>query len=102
MFWNEDGRSAKAVVRFNDDLHGLIDATEFEKEFEADNHGKKGWNTQTEPGSITYGWCARSDDYDADGPVGDYLRKTGKLRTISETLTLFRKQLKVDTELWLI
>ncbi|KAI6689836.1 hypothetical protein NL676_026664 [Syzygium grande] len=84
VFWNEDGHSAKAVVRFNDDWHGFINATEFEKEFEADNHGKKGWNAQTEPGSNTYGWCARSDDYDADGPVGDYLRKTGKLRTISD------------------
>lgn len=85
MFWNEDGRSAKAVVRFDDDWHGFVNATEFEKEFETKNHGKKGWNAQkTEPGSSTYGWCARSDDYDADGPMGDYLRKTGKLRTISD------------------
>ncbi|KAF8041778.1 hypothetical protein BT93_A0395 [Corymbia citriodora subsp. variegata] len=85
MFWNEDGGSAKAVVRFNGDWHGFINATAFEKEFEAVNHGRKGWIAQkTELGSSTYGWCARSDDYDADGPVGDYLRKTRKLRTISD------------------
>lgn len=83
VFWNEDGQSAKAVVRFNDDWEGFKNATEFEKEFETENHGKKGWNSQkAEPGSSTYGWRAQSDDYDADGPVGDHLRKTGKLRTV--------------------
>ncbi|KAI7985023.1 Factor of DNA methylation 2 [Camellia lanceoleosa] len=34
-------------------------------------------------GSIIYGWLAREDDYKSEGPVGEYLRKAGELKTIS-------------------
>lgn len=31
-----------------------------------------------------YGWMAREEDYNGDGGVGEYLRRNGKLVTVSE------------------
>ncbi|KAJ9689281.1 hypothetical protein PVL29_014788 [Vitis rotundifolia] len=83
-FWNED-QTALAIVRFNNDWTGFMNATAFEKAFEADRHSKKEWNVQKQhPGSNIYGWVARADDYSSEGPVGEYLRQTGELKTISD------------------
>lgn len=58
---------------------------EFEKFFEAEGQSKKEWEDhRTSPGSYIYGWLAREDDYKAEGPVGDYLRRRGGLKTISD------------------
>ncbi|CBI40115.3 unnamed protein product, partial [Vitis vinifera] len=70
---------------FNNDWTGFMNATAFEKAFEADRHSKKEWNVQKQhPGSNIYGWVARADDYSSEGPVGEYLRNTGELKTISD------------------
>ncbi|KAL6332003.1 hypothetical protein AAG906_020359 [Vitis piasezkii] len=84
-FWNEMDQTALAIVRFNNDWTGFMNATAFEKAFEADRHSKKEWNVQKQhPGSNIYGWVARADDYSSEGPVGEYLRNTGELKTISD------------------
>ncbi|XP_010656778.1 factor of DNA methylation 1 isoform X1 [Vitis vinifera] len=84
-FWNDMDQTALAIVRFNNDWTGFMNATAFEKAFEADRHSKKEWNVQKQhPGSNIYGWVARADDYSSEGPVGEYLRNTGELKTISD------------------
>ncbi|KDP41984.1 hypothetical protein JCGZ_27002 [Jatropha curcas] len=83
-FWSEEDQTGMAVLKFNNDWNGFINATEFEKSFETSHHSKKNWKElKANPGSTIYGWCARADDYDTEGLVGEYLRKEGKLRTIS-------------------
>ncbi|OWM69571.1 factor of DNA methylation 1-like [Punica granatum] len=85
LLWNEDGLTANAIVKFNGDWRGFLDATEFEKTYAADHHSKTEWNAQkVQPDSSIYVWCARSEDYEAQGAVGDYLRQVGKLKTIRE------------------
>ncbi|XP_059453294.1 factor of DNA methylation 1-like [Corylus avellana] len=85
IFSEENDLNAQAVVKFNNDWNGFMNATEFEKSFETEHCSKKDWNERkTQLGSNTYGWCARADDYDAKGPIGDFLRNKGQLRTVSD------------------
>lgn len=84
-FWDEVHLTGQAILRFNSDWNGLVNATEFEKAFESEHHSKKHCNGhETQLDSKIYGWCAREDDYHSNGPLGDYLRKVGKLQTISD------------------
>ncbi|KAJ4718618.1 factor of DNA methylation 1-like [Melia azedarach] len=84
-FWTEQNSTAQAIVKFNNDWNGFMNASEFEKAFETDHHGKRDWIARkTHPGSKIYGWCARADDNDSEGPIGEYIRKAGKLRTFSD------------------
>lgn len=85
IFWNEENPMAQAIVKFNNDWNGFMKATEFEKAFETDQQGKRDWIARKEsPGLKIYGWCARADDNSSEGPIGEYLRQQGKLRTISD------------------
>ncbi|XVF86343.1 hypothetical protein PTKIN_Ptkin18bG0031900 [Pterospermum kingtungense] len=84
-FWDEVHLTGQAIVKFNSDWNGLVNATEFEKGFESEHHSKKHWNGhEKQLDSNIYGWCARADDYHSNGPIGEYLRKVGKLQTISD------------------
>ncbi|XP_057454103.1 factor of DNA methylation 1-like [Lotus japonicus] len=75
----------QAVVDFNNDWNGFMNASEFEKMFETAHHGKKDWNSRKlQAGSNIYGWVAREDDYNCEGPIGEYLRYKGRLRAISD------------------
>ena len=75
-----------------------MNCAEFEKLFEIEHHGKKEWNAQkTNLGPNCYGWCARVDDYDAKGPIGDFLCSKGQLRTVFD---IDRKQHKAESVLW--
>ncbi|KAK7294009.1 hypothetical protein RJT34_16892 [Clitoria ternatea] len=85
IFLKDDDRIAQAVIDFNNDWNGFMNASEFEKSFEAAHHGKKDWNSRKlDAGSNIYGWVAREDDYNCEGPVGEYLRNKGRLRTVSD------------------
>ncbi|KAK2378456.1 protein INVOLVED IN DE NOVO [Trifolium repens] len=76
---------AQAVIDFNNDWNGFMNASEFEKSFETKHHGKKDWNSMHfQASSEIYGWVAREDDYNCGGPIGEYLRNKGRLRTISD------------------
>ena len=82
-FSDEDDLNAQVVVEFNNDWNGFMNATEFEKSFETKHCNKRDWSAQkTHLGSNTYGWHACADDYDAEGPIGDFLRNKGQLRTV--------------------
>ncbi|XWS16531.1 hypothetical protein CRYUN_Cryun34aG0096600 [Craigia yunnanensis] len=84
-FWNEVHMTGQAILKFNSDWNGYVNATEFEKAFESEHHSKKHWiGQQTQLDSNIYGWCARTDDYHSNGPIGEYIRKVGKLQTISD------------------
>lgn len=60
---------------------------EFEKSFEASHCSKQEWKSLRKcPGPNLYGWVAREDDYKAEGALGEYLRETGELKTISDLM----------------
>lgn len=85
IFKDKHGGTSRAIVRFENDWTGYKSAMEFEKSFEADKHSKKEWNAQeANAGPDIYGWFARDDDYRAEGPVGEYLREIGELKTIAD------------------
>ncbi|KOM27247.1 hypothetical protein LR48_Vigan406s005700 [Vigna angularis] len=85
IFMKDSDMAAQAVVVFNSDWNGFINATEFEKSFETARHGKKDWSSnKLEADSNIYGWVAREDDYNCGGPIGEYLRSKGTLRTVSD------------------
>ncbi|KAH9715741.1 factor of DNA methylation 1 [Citrus sinensis] len=85
IFWNEENPTAQAVVKFNNDWNGFMQASDFEKAFDADHQGKRHWIARKEsPGLRIYGWFARADDNTSEGPIGEYLRQEGKLRTVSD------------------
>ncbi|XP_021906356.1 factor of DNA methylation 1-like [Carica papaya] len=84
-FWNERDPTGQAIVKFSNDWNGFVKATEFEKAFEAEHYSKRDWNERKDhPGSDVYGWCARADDYQSVGPIGEFLRQEGKLRTFDD------------------
>ncbi|CAN1238056.1 Factor of DNA methylation 1 [Linum grandiflorum] len=84
MLWDEKHQTSQAIVQFDSDWNGFTKATDFEKSFEGQRHGKNDWKARGQDlGSNIYGWCARRDDYESEGPIGEYLRKETKLTTIS-------------------
>nr|QDC18030.1 factor of DNA methylation 1-like C [Hypericum perforatum] len=86
-FWNSGELTMWAIVRFDGDWNGFMKSAEFEKSFETEKHGKRNWiEQQMHPGDGTYGWRARVDDYYTRSPIGEFLRKEGKLRTIDEIM----------------
>ncbi|KAK6153771.1 hypothetical protein DH2020_013410 [Rehmannia glutinosa] len=85
IFQDVDKGTAQVVVGFDNDWTGFKNAMEFEKSFEAQGHSRKDWiDRKNSPGSSIYGWFGREDDYKSEGPVGDYLRRKGELKTISD------------------
>ncbi|KAK4485812.1 hypothetical protein RD792_008459 [Penstemon davidsonii] len=87
IFWDEQQRTAQAVIKFDADWSGFKNAMEFERSFEHVGQSKKEWdNRKTSPGPSIFGWFAREDDYKSEGPVGDYLRNKGELKTIKDVV----------------
>lgn len=84
-FWVQQDSIVGVIAKFTSDWGGFANATELEKEFENQGYSKKEWTERSgESESKTYGWCARAEDYNSAGPIGEYLSKEGKLRTISD------------------
>ncbi|KAK1312017.1 hypothetical protein QJS10_CPA07g00183 [Acorus calamus] len=83
--WNYQGHTGNAIVDFNKDWVGFKDALDFENYFKVERHGKKEWcNEGKEHDAGIYGWVARDYDYNSVGPVGDYLRKNGDLKSVND------------------
>ncbi|KAL6563166.1 hypothetical protein OROHE_005753 [Orobanche hederae] len=81
IFWD----AGQVVLKFDNDWIGFKNAMEFEKSFQAQGHSRKEWIERIDsPGSSIYGWFAGEDDYKSEGPVGDYFRMKGELKTISD------------------
>ncbi|CAI8601396.1 unnamed protein product [Vicia faba] len=82
--FKKDG-DVQAVIDFNKEWNGFMNACEFEKFLETKHHGKRDWNLMDlQASSDIYGWVAREDDFYGGGPIGEYLRNKGRLRTISD------------------
>ncbi|WVZ05112.1 hypothetical protein V8G54_018458 [Vigna mungo] len=58
----------------------------FERAYELDHHGKKDWFANCGQKSGLYAWVARADDYKMNSIYGEYLRKMGDVKTISELM----------------
>ncbi|XP_052209173.1 factor of DNA methylation 4-like [Diospyros lotus] len=82
--WSHTGHSGFAIVEFKRDWDGFKNAMEFEKMFEMENHGRRDWYAVRYKGDKLYAWVAREEDYILKSPVGDYLRKNGDLKTLSD------------------
>ncbi|KAM3234032.1 factor of DNA methylation 4 [Capsicum annuum] len=82
--WNCRGHSGKAVVEFDNDWTGFANAIKFQKSYESQHQGKKDYLVSQDKGDKLYGWIAKTDDYNSSDIIGDYLRKTGDLKSISE------------------
>ncbi|VVB11524.1 unnamed protein product [Arabis nemorensis] len=84
-FWVEQDSIVGVIAKFKSDWSGFATATELEKEFENEGCGKKEWTeNRGDSESKAYGWCARAEDYNFEGPIGEYLSKEGQLRTVSD------------------
>lgn len=84
-FWVEQDSVVGVIAKFNSDWSGFASATELEKEFENEGCSKKEWTEKRgNSESKAYGWCARAEDYNSEGPIGEYLSKEGQLRTVSD------------------
>ncbi|TKY48414.1 Factor of DNA methylation 4 [Spatholobus suberectus] len=82
--WNRNGHSGLAIVEFCKDWEGFTNAMNFERSFEAEHCGKRDYyNLRHRGGDRLYGWVARDDDYNSKSIIGDYLRRTGDLQTVS-------------------
>ncbi|KAM7522187.1 hypothetical protein LguiA_012089 [Lonicera macranthoides] len=82
--WNFRGHSGFAIVEFDKNWAGYYNAMMFAKAFEVDNHGKRDYNAARHKGDKLYAWIARDEEYHSTGLIGEYLRKNGDLKTISE------------------
>jgi len=86
-FWVEQDSIVGVIAKFDSDWSGFAAATELEKEFETQGSSKKEWTERSgDSESKAYGWCARADDFQSQGPIGEYLSKEGTLRTVSDIL----------------
>lgn len=81
--WNRNGHSGYAIVEFSSDWEGFSNAMNFERGFEADSCGKMDYYKLRHQGDRLYGWVARDDDYHSKCIIGDHLRKTRDLQTVS-------------------
>ncbi|MCD7457546.1 hypothetical protein HAX54_035385, partial [Datura stramonium] len=82
--WNFRGHTGYAIVEFKGDWSGFMNVIAFGKAFELDRHGKRDWNSVRCRDDKLYAWIARDEDYYAQSPVGNYLRKNGDLKSVSE------------------
>ncbi|XP_027166996.1 protein INVOLVED IN DE NOVO 2-like [Coffea eugenioides] len=82
--WNFKGHTGFAIVEFNRDWDGFKNAITFEKAFEVDLHGKRDWYAKKHKNSGLFAWIARYEEYHLKGLIGDYLRRNGDLKTVSD------------------
>ncbi|XP_031111686.1 protein INVOLVED IN DE NOVO 2-like [Ipomoea triloba] len=81
--WSNKGHSGYAIVDFNGDFSGFENAMAFAREFELDKHGKQEWYSRKKDDKL-YAWIAGKEDFNSCGIIGNFLRRNGDLRTISE------------------
>ncbi|KAG5515291.1 hypothetical protein RHGRI_036362 [Rhododendron griersonianum] len=98
--WNYKGYSGFAVVEFNRDWPGFHNAMMFEKSYESNQKGKRDYFSAKHIGDELFGWVARDEDFHSNSIVGEHLRKTGNLKSISEIeAECKRKNTKLVTNL---
>ncbi|EPS62632.1 hypothetical protein M569_12161, partial [Genlisea aurea] len=82
-----------AVAAFKRDWSGFYSCIVLDREFEANGRGRRDYYIHrrsssggtTELGNGMYGWIAEEEDYEnAEGAVGEFLRKNGDLKSVSQ------------------
>ncbi|KAL5991910.1 hypothetical protein ACLOJK_012822 [Asimina triloba] len=84
VLWDYQNFSGHAVVEFDGDWTGFADAMLFENAFSLVASDKWKWKEPKNHQAGLYGWVARADDYNDNGILGQYLRKNGVLKRISD------------------
>ncbi|XP_028775760.1 protein INVOLVED IN DE NOVO 2-like [Neltuma alba] len=82
--WNYRGHSGFAIVEFSKEFDGFNNAMDFERSFEVDQCGKTDYIKARNRGDRLYGWVARDDDYNTKSIIGDYLRRNGDLKSVTD------------------
>ncbi|KAI3514139.1 hypothetical protein L1887_12458 [Cichorium endivia] len=83
--WSRADLSGFCIVEFGKELDEFGYAMMFVKAFEVNRHGRKDWyDGKSSKDDNLYAWIARDEDYNSNGLVGNYLRKNGDLKTLSE------------------
>ncbi|XP_066373005.1 factor of DNA methylation 1-like isoform X2 [Miscanthus floridulus] len=73
-----------AIIKFAKDWSGFKDAMAFENHFALEHYSKPDWKERNCRKDDLYGWLARTDDYNSAGPIGEYLRKNGNLKSVAD------------------
>lgn len=95
VLWIEQDLSGYIILDFGNEWSGFSNVMEFDKDFQAVQHGKKDWDAWRKyPGSELYGWCTRADDYHLEGPVGDYLLEVAELKTVANMMKEAKEERK--------
>ncbi|KAM3214517.1 hypothetical protein ACQJBY_066797 [Aegilops geniculata] len=84
-WWSHRGHTGNAIVEFGKDYASLRNALTFENHFEAQGHGRLGWEaSRRRGGPEMFGWVARADDRRRPGLVGEYLQRNADLKSVAE------------------
>ncbi|MCL7026421.1 hypothetical protein MKW94_029430 [Papaver nudicaule] len=84
QLWDDRGCVGMAIVEFTNDWSGFRSAMSFENAFNSTGHGKGQYVRDRCGVGGMYGWVAREADHKMDGVVGNFLRKSGDLKTIKD------------------
>ncbi|KAI3801511.1 hypothetical protein L1987_29618 [Smallanthus sonchifolius] len=85
LLLNSHDNSGLAVVEFGKTWDGFFHVMTLMKSFEVNKHGRKDWfDEETCKDDRLYAWIATDEDYNSHGFVGDYLKKSGDLKTVTD------------------
>ena len=70
-----------AILKFSNDWKACANCITVEQSFKSDHCDAQ--KTYLGPKSNCYGWCAHAADYEAEGPIGDFLHSKVQLRAFS-------------------
>ncbi|KXG38074.1 factor of DNA methylation 1 [Sorghum bicolor] len=73
-----------AIIEFAKYLSGFKDAMAFENHFILEHYSKPDWKKRNCRKDDLYGWIAKTDDFNSPGPIGEYLRKNGNLKSVAD------------------
>lgn len=73
-----------AIIKFAKDWSGFKDAVAFENHFVLEHYSKLDWKDRNCRKDDLYGWLAKTNDYNSPGPIGEYLRKNGNLKSVAD------------------
>ncbi|XP_044444828.1 protein INVOLVED IN DE NOVO 2-like [Triticum aestivum] len=83
--WSHRGHTGNAIVEFGKDYASLRNAFSFENHFEAQGHGRRGWEaSRCRGGPKMFGWVARADDRRTPGLVVEYLQRNADVKSVAE------------------
>uniref|UniRef100_M8CN53 Factor of DNA methylation 1-5/IDN2 domain-containing protein n=1 Tax=Aegilops tauschii TaxID=37682 RepID=M8CN53_AEGTA len=83
--WSHRGHTGNAIVEFGKDYASLRNAFSFENHFEAQGHGRRGWEaSRCRGGPKMFGGVARAADRRTPGLVVEYLQRNADVKSVAE------------------